>query len=165
MSMEDMSDEEVCKLVDAITARTLEPPTLDEILTLRREYLDGCRIGGIRVVCERCERAPATTAVRRGYYCQRCATADARGNEMTDEEQLRADVHWLIRQLRKRIAAQLAKRVTNPDTCIGGDHDNCPVTVSALPVVCLCDCTSCKRAWFADGRPIIRNGEIVRESR
>ena len=30
-------------------------------------------------------------------------------------------------------------------------------------LVCGCECTTCKRAWFAAGRPLIKDGKIVRE--
>lgn len=33
-----------------------------------------------------------------------------------------------------------------------------------LPQVCPCECQTCKRAWWAYGRPIIRDGKIVRET-
>lgn len=41
---------------------------------------------------------------------------------------------------------------------------NCPVVFMAgnVPRVCSCDCIDCKRAWFADGEPIVRDGKIVR---
>jgi hypothetical protein len=31
-----------------------------------------------------------------------------------------------------------------------------------LPIVCPCECWTCKRAWSADGMPIIRNGKGLR---
>lgn len=31
-----------------------------------------------------------------------------------------------------------------------------------LPQVCSCGCYACKRAWRADGRPLVRDGKIVR---
>lgn len=35
-----------------------------------------------------------------------------------------------------------------------------------LPLVCLCDCRTCKRAWFADGQPIQQDpgGHIERRA-
>ena len=36
-----------------------------------------------------------------------------------------------------------------------------PVTVS-LPACCPCECTTCKRAWWKDGRPRVRNGKVER---
>ena len=54
-------------------------------------------------------------------------------------------------------------------------HDDCPVIVTSstscavpvtvpLPAVCGCGCHACKDAWFAEGRPISRDGKIVREA-
>ena len=31
-----------------------------------------------------------------------------------------------------------------------------------LPIVCPCECWTCKRAWSADGMPIVRDGKVVR---
>ncbi len=49
-------------------------------------------------------------------------------------------------------------------------HFRCEVTVEPisnitgrLPRVCGCDCRECKRAWWSDGRPVVRDGKIVRE--
>jgi len=42
----------------------------------------------------------------------------------------------------------------------GGTDFHAP---SGLPRVCPCECQTCKRAWWADGRPIVRDGEIVRQ--
>ena len=30
-------------------------------------------------------------------------------------------------------------------------------------MVCACECHVCKRAWWAQGRPLIREGSIIRE--
>ena len=30
------------------------------------------------------------------------------------------------------------------------------------PKVCPCDCQTCKRAWWADGRPMVRDCVVVR---
>jgi hypothetical protein len=61
----------------------------------------------------------------------------------------------------------------------GGSHSDCPVVLTkdmvyesaiaaellasgrVFPMVCPCDCKTCKRAWWAKGRPIIRDGKIV----
>lgn len=61
----------------------------------------------------------------------------------------------------------------------GGTHMNCPVVLTkdsvhesaiasellssgqSFPMVCSCDCKICKRAWWEEGRPIIRMGKIV----
>jgi hypothetical protein len=59
---------------------------------------------------------------------------------------------------------------TDDRTCVafgelGGDHTGCPVVVtsgSRIPTVCMCDCKDCKRKWFSDGRPVVRQGKIVR---
>jgi hypothetical protein len=32
-----------------------------------------------------------------------------------------------------------------------------------LPRVCPCDCTPCKRAWEAEGRPVVISGKVVRQ--
>ncbi len=54
------------------------------------------------------------------------------------------------------------------DTCITygarrGSHRDCVVIdLTAAPVVCMCDCIDCKRLWFSAGRPIVRDGKIVR---
>jgi hypothetical protein len=45
-------------------------------------------------------------------------------------------------------------------------HPTCPVIESGDPPrpprVCSCECQTCKRAWWAQGRPIVRDGQIVR---
>lgn len=63
---------------------------------------------------------------------------------------------------------------TDDRTCIafglntpGSNHMQCPVVVTSggvpnIPTVCMCDCKDCKRAWFSDGRPIVREGKIIR---
>jgi hypothetical protein len=60
-----------------------------------------------------------------------------------------------------------------------GSHEGCPVLFESAadktrypaqdapdppsyPAVCPCDCADCNRAWWADGRPIVRGGKIVR---
>lgn len=57
-----------------------------------------------------------------------------------------------------------------------GEHHECPVVVNhahegvagsparteALPMVCACECHTCKRAWWAQGRPVVRDGTIFR---
>lgn len=77
--------------------------------------------------------------------------------------------------------------MTDGDTCAcwgplsSGEHQhmNCDVIVTAdhpgaasnsapgrkgpWPVVCGCECGVCKRAWWAKGRPIVREGVIVEE--
>lgn len=60
------------------------------------------------------------------------------------------------------------------NTCLDGTvtnfvvpHLRCPTIViesDGSPRVCLCECKTCKRAWFADGRPVVRNGKVVRET-
>ncbi len=40
--------------------------------------------------------------------------------------------------------------------CLGSPARCCP-----LPMVCTCECHTCKRAWWAAGRPLIRDGQIV----
>jgi hypothetical protein len=54
-------------------------------------------------------------------------------------------------------------------------HMECPVVVhraheaapgapgrtEPLPLVCSCECSSCKRAWWNAGRPKIQDGAIV----
>jgi len=37
-----------------------------------------------------------------------------------------------------------------------------PVTVE-LPALCPCECRTCKRSWWAMGRPLVRDGKIVTE--
>ena len=60
----------------------------------------------------------------------------------------------------------------------GPDHMDCPVVVTdlsqvtdqqrgkldKLPAVCDCDCTTCKRAWWSMGRPMLTDGKIVTET-
>jgi len=55
-------------------------------------------------------------------------------------------------------------------------HPDCPVIVRSvdqvaphvleqlgeLPAVCPCECKTCKRAWWADGRPRIVGGRVER---
>jgi len=45
-------------------------------------------------------------------------------------------------------------------------HSSCNVVVSRRdgPKVCTCECRACKRAWWAQGRPILRDGKIVRSN-
>lgn len=54
-------------------------------------------------------------------------------------------------------------------------HMDCPVIVShayegvggspartaPLPMICSCECHTCKRAWWTKGRPILRDGVII----
>ena len=54
-------------------------------------------------------------------------------------------------------------------------HMDCPVIVreplegiagsaartGPLPMVCGCECQTCKRAWWARGRPVLKDGAIV----
>ncbi len=54
--------------------------------------------------------------------------------------------------------------------CLGGlgAHERCPVVIVGTmdgsgPVVCKCDCIDCKRLWWGNGRPIVRDGRVVRE--
>lgn len=56
------------------------------------------------------------------------------------------------------------------------DHPDCPVLAFKTPgtrgcvsgggvkpnAVCKCECQTCKRAWWAAGRPTLVNGEVVR---
>ncbi len=58
-------------------------------------------------------------------------------------------------------------------------HLDCPVVVRAaheaadgapgrskpLPIVCSCECATCKRAWWDAGRPTWRDGAIVFDER
>lgn len=57
----------------------------------------------------------------------------------------------------------------------GPDHMDCPVVVTSdsqvatdqrgknkLPVVCECDCTTCKRAWWNAGRPIMGEDGVIK---
>lgn len=48
-------------------------------------------------------------------------------------------------------------------TCLF-DCDNCPIIarVDGALKVCSCECRSCKRKWFDDRRPIVRDGKIFR---
>ncbi len=59
-------------------------------------------------------------------------------------------------------------------------HMDCPVVVTypgqviselrdrlkdKMPVICDCDCTTCDRAWWAKGRPTLReDGKVVDEN-
>ena len=40
------------------------------------------------------------------------------------------------------------------------DHPDCSVVRDNK--VCTCECHTCKRRWFGEGQPIIRDGKIVR---
>lgn len=51
-------------------------------------------------------------------------------------------------------------RLPTVDIVVG--HESCPVLGADPLSVCPCECTTCKRAWWAAGRPIIRDGAIVR---
>lgn len=55
------------------------------------------------------------------------------------------------------------------------NHDDCPVVlwrasdaavevVVPLPAVCPCECRTCKRAWWDDGRPRVVSGKIERSA-
>lgn len=46
--------------------------------------------------------------------------------------------------------------VTSPTSCA------VPVTVP-LPAICGCGCRVCKDAWFAEGKPISKDGRIIRD--
>lgn len=59
--------------------------------------------------------------------------------------------------------------VTDENMCLiygvsDAPHYLCEVTgmIAGTPTVCMCECIECKRAWFSDGRPLVRNGQIVR---
>ena len=43
-------------------------------------------------------------------------------------------------------------------------HPDCPVIVTShpLPMMCPCECQTCKRSWFAQGRPIVKDGKVIR---
>jgi hypothetical protein len=59
------------------------------------------------------------------------------------------------------------------------EHKDCPVVLTKetvnesaiapsilalgrrFPLVCPCECRVCRRAWWAAGRPILKNGKIV----
>ena len=55
-------------------------------------------------------------------------------------------------------------------------HMDCPVVVTQahegvtgsrarteeLPIVCDCECSTCKRAWWNAGRPILKDGQILK---
>jgi len=55
------------------------------------------------------------------------------------------------------------------------EHMDCPVVVresheactgspgrsGPLPMICECECQTCKRAWWAESRPVLRDGAIV----
>ena len=57
-------------------------------------------------------------------------------------------------------------------------HTDCPVVVvetgvrelsdprevagCRLPLVCPCECWTCKKAWVGDDMPVVRDGEVVR---
>jgi hypothetical protein len=54
------------------------------------------------------------------------------------------------------------------------EHVDCPVILENaaesavavkvdLPALCPCECRTCKRAWWAKGRPLVRDGKIVTE--
>lgn len=36
-----------------------------------------------------------------------------------------------------------------------------PACVGPLPMICPCECHTCKRAWVAAGRPLLRNDTII----
>jgi hypothetical protein len=38
-----------------------------------------------------------------------------------------------------------------------------PARIGPLPIVCDCECHTCKRAWWSAGRPLLRDGKIFRE--
>lgn len=43
-------------------------------------------------------------------------------------------------------------------------HEACkgaPACTARLPMVCECECQTCKRAWWAEGRPVLRGDTIV----
>lgn len=67
-------------------------------------------------------------------------------------------------------APQKLAMATDTTTCLFIDHSRCRVVVGEAPssnlmtLVCMCDCKDCRRAWFADGQPIVREGKIVRKS-
>lgn len=48
--------------------------------------------------------------------------------------------------------------VQHPGQCVS------ELRAGPFPRVCGCECTTCKRAWWRAGRPILREGAIVRES-
>ena len=51
-----------------------------------------------------------------------------------------------------------------PPEALLEDCPSCPVVAWDVPRVCPCECQTCKRAWWRDGRPIVRDGKIVRET-
>ena len=64
----------------------------------------------------------------------------------------------------------------------GSIHADCPVVLTkervgesavasellasgkAFPMVCPCECSNCGKAWWAAGRPILKDGKIVTAS-
>jgi hypothetical protein len=78
----------------------------------------------------------------------------------------------------------VADHVGSVLTCIAwgtieqaGSPEGCPVVIeseadhrrypqgpapAAYPAVCPCDCSDCGRAWWADGRPVVREGRVIR---
>jgi hypothetical protein len=50
------------------------------------------------------------------------------------------------------------------DNCISFAHDRCTVVRDYYepPVVCPCDCIDCLRLWHWAGRPIVRDGKIIK---
>ena len=65
----------------------------------------------------------------------------------------------------------------------GSTHLDCPVVLTAekvresaiadellaggksFPMVCPCECKTCKRAWWDKGRPIVKDGKIITSPR
>lgn len=58
-----------------------------------------------------------------------------------------------------------------------GEHMDCPAIVNhphegvtgspartaSLPIICQCECRTCKHAWWKAGRPIMRDGYVIYE--
>ena len=53
--------------------------------------------------------------------------------------------------------------VVATDESIKNDCPALPIK-GDLPQVCPCECSTCKRAWWAAGRPMVRKGKVVRET-
>lgn len=69
-------------------------------------------------------------------------------------------------QLIDLLAAYFGLSAAEDSTCVTGEvvdcdySHSCPVVVGDK--VCKCECRPCKRAWFDDGQPVVRDGKIVR---
>ena len=53
---------------------------------------------------------------------------------------------------------------TDPGSILTSGGKPIYVVEGPFPRVCPCECLACKRAWFANGQPIVRDGKIVRRT-